>query len=111
MRERRQYVRIPEEAEITYQVIKKPEMFDFFTRDMSLGGIRFLSNEFIAHDSLLEIRLTLSRLSFSFAALVKVVWVSRQGHNDRYEIGAEFVNLPKEITDRLVYYINSVLGL
>lgn len=109
MTERRRYIRIPEDSQISYKVVTGIKSDNFLTRDLSQGGIRFFIHEFIAKGSILRIRLTLEKTSFSFEALVRIVWITEDIRNDRYEIGVEFVDIPAEATEYLIAYIKSVL--
>ena len=109
MQERRKFIRVPDNLQISYEIIPHPKVGDFFTRDISQGGIRFFVHEFIPKNSLLKIRLTLKKISFSFEAVVKLVWIREDARADRYELGVEFVNIPKKATDNLISYIKNVL--
>lgn len=110
MLERRKFIRVPEEATISYKILPNPKIEMFFTRDISQGGIRFFVSEEIPKDSLIEIRLTISKIPFSFKAVVKTKWVKKEPHGERYEIGVEFVNLSKEATEHLVQYIHNAIN-
>ena len=109
MHERRQYVRIPDESEITYKVLSEPKINMFFTKDLSRGGIRFFIQDAVPQNSLLEIRLTLEKIPFSFRTIVRTKWVRKVAHSERYEIGAEFVNLPEDANEYLIRYIDSLI--
>jgi len=108
MNERRKYIRIPEKAEISYRLLKDKKIKAFLTQDISRGGIRFLVHDFVPKGSLIEIRLSLSKIYFSFETLVKVAWVSKQPFNERYEVGVEFVSIPQDIVSRLVAYVYGI---
>ena len=109
MLERRRFIRIPESTQIAYKIIPEVKTRDYLTKDISQGGIRFFAHEFIPRDNLLKVRLTLDKVSFSFEAFVQAVWIKEDIRNERFEIGAEFTNIPKESTDRLVGYIKYIL--
>lgn len=110
MIERRKFIRIPDNSQISYRVLPNMRTKGFVTKDISQGGIRFLVHEFIPVNSDLQIRLMLEKISFSFEAFVKVVWIRKEARSsERYEIGVEFINVPKESTDHLIDYIKSVL--
>lgn len=110
MEERRRYVRIPESSQISYEVMPNVKTRDYITRDISQGGIRFFVHEFIPKNSLLKIRLTLEKVTFSFEAVVKLVWIKEAPRSDNYEIGVEFINIPKKATEYLIGYIKTFLG-
>ena len=110
MLERRRYVRIPENSQISYRILPDIKTKAFLTRDISQGGIRFFVHEFIPANSNLQIRLALEKISFSFEAFVKVIWTRKDAHSERYEIGVEFMNIPKKAADHLIDYIKSALS-
>ena len=110
MIERRRYIRIPDRQKISYKVLPDRKAQGFITRDISQGGIRFFVHTFVPPESLLEVRITFERFLFSFEAIVRVVWVEKEPHSERYEIGVEFTNLPKNASKYLVDYITSVMS-
>jgi c-di-GMP-binding flagellar brake protein YcgR len=109
MKERRKFVRIPDNSLITYKVLSDTILGDDITKDISQSGLRFFTNEFIPKNSILKLRVTLKKISFSFESLVKVVWIIDDSHKKRYEIGAEFVDIPKEAARHLISYVKYVL--
>jgi len=111
MIERRKYVRIPESSPISYRIMPNVKIGSFVTKDISQGGIRFSVHEFIPKGSFLKIRFTIEKLYFSFEALVRIVWIVEQPRSEKFEIGVEFVNIPKQTTDHLIDYIRGVLHL
>jgi len=107
MDERRKFIRVPEQAEISFKVLPNPKTAMFFTSDIGQGGIRFFVQECIPQNSLMEIRLTLKDIPFSFKAIVKVKWIKKEAYSDRYEIGVEFINIPQEASSHLIRYIQT----
>jgi c-di-GMP-binding flagellar brake protein YcgR len=108
MEEKRRFIRIPERSPISYRVIPEPHIRHFLTRDISQGGVRFLVHGFIAKNNILQVRITFDKIDFSFETFVKRIWVRAQSKTNRYEIGAEFVNLSKQTGEFLLNYINSI---
>jgi len=111
MQERRKFIRIPESSAISYQIISDKKVGDYLTRDLCQGGIRFYVHEFVPRNTLLKIRLNLEKRFFSFETIVKVAWIREITPNERFEIGVEFVNLPQDISDRLISYIKDSLNI
>lgn len=109
-RERRRFVRIPKDTNISYKVIPDPRVKHFLTKDISKGGIRFFAHEFIPKNAFLKVKLTIKKIYFSFDAVVKVVWIKEKIPFERYEVGVEFVSIPEKATEYLLYYINSIVG-
>lgn len=109
--ERRRFVRVPECLEISYRILHAKDIETFITKDISAVGIKFLAHNVLPKDSLLEIRLNFPKTHFSFETMVKVVWVRKEIYSEnRYEVGAEFINLPKEATEYIISYIKFLKG-
>jgi c-di-GMP-binding flagellar brake protein YcgR len=111
MQERRRYLRIPECLQIAYEIIPSEAIKEYSTRDISRGGVRFLTHELIPKDSHLKIRITFPNALFSFEALVKCIWVREMPYDGDFEMGIEFIDLPPRILDYLINYIKSSLNI
>ena len=109
MLERRRFVRIPDDSTITYRVMPEAKSEDFFTRNISQGGISFLVHKFIPKNRQLKIKLQLKKVPFYFETIVKLVWIRKVAHSERYEIGVEFVSLPEKATELLIAYITNLI--
>ncbi|MBD3264793.1 MAG: hypothetical protein GF375_06800 [Candidatus Omnitrophica bacterium] len=108
-RERRRFVRVPLHARISYRVLPKTKVKRFLTRDISRGGVRFYVDEFIPKGNLLEVTLKLEGVSLIFEACVRVQWIAEQTRSERYEVGAEFVNIHHEAARYLMQYIENMV--
>jgi c-di-GMP-binding flagellar brake protein YcgR len=111
MQERRRYTRVPESLQIAYEIIPAEEIKEYLTKDISQGGIRFLTYEFIPKDSRLRIRIGFPKLLFSFEALVQCMWIREIPYSEEFEVGVEFIDLPPEILDYLINYIKDSLDV
>ncbi len=111
MQERRRYTRVPESLQIAYEILPTESTKRYLTRDISQGGIRFFTHEFIPKDARLRIRISFPRTLFSFEALVKCMWVKEMPYGEEFEVGVEFVDLPPEIVDYLISYIKVSLKI
>ena len=109
MLERRRYVRVPKDSQLSYEAIPERKVAKYLSRDISQGGVRFFVHEFVPKDSLLRVKLTLEQVPFYFEAVVKVRWVREDTRNERYEIGAEFINIPQKVTKYLANHVKAVL--
>ena len=108
MYDRRRYIRISEKSKVSYRVLPKRINHQFLTKDISQQGISFNVGEAIPEDSLLEIKVNLEKMPFSFTAIVKVRWIRKEIDGKKYEIGAEFLNIPEKALDYLINYIKLV---
>ena len=105
MTEKRKYIRVPDSIKISYKQITKPKFSAFMTKDISLGGIKFFANDFLPINSILKIKITLKTIYFAFETLAKVKWIKKDFSGDRFEIGAEFTDIPSPSAEFLIKYI------
>jgi len=110
MHERRRYVRIRENSQISYEVLPGENRKEYATKDISQGGIKFLTHEFIPKGSRLKIKLSLYKTFFNFEALVRCAWVNKIAYNEEYEVGVEFIDIPSTAAEHLISYIEAFVG-
>ena len=110
MGERRRYIRIPENLQIFYEVIPTDKVKECATKNISQGGIKFITDEFIPKDSHLKIKVNFYKTLFSFEALVKCVWVREMNYSEEYEIGVDFIDIPPDAVRYLINYIETFLN-
>jgi len=110
MQERRRYIRVPECLQVDYEVLPAEAIRKYITRDISQGGIRFLTHEFIPKGSCLRIRVTFPKTLFSFESLVRCMWIREVPYAEEFEVGVEFIDLPLEIMEYLTHYIKNSLN-
>lgn len=105
---RRRHRRVMEYTSISYRLFSSPKPEHFLTRDISESGVRFLSYEFIIKDTILELTLNLTKIPFSFQTQAVVKWIRKDSTGERYEVGAEFLNIPQKAYQILVDYIATI---
>ncbi|MGA1843655.1 MAG: PilZ domain-containing protein [bacterium] len=110
MNDKRQYLRIPESSELSYRLIPQTKTTGSISKDISTGGVRFSTREFIPIGSTLRIRLSIKSIPYILDASVSVKWAKRISGSDRYEIGAEFIDIPRESLQQLGRYIRETGG-
>jgi len=110
MQERRRYVRIPENSQISYEVIPAEKMKEHATKDIGQGGIRFFVHEFISKDSHLKIKLSFFKTLFSLEGLVRIAWIREVPYTEQYEVGVEFIDIPSKAVEYLKDYILAFLN-
>ncbi len=113
MTNRRRYVRVPNRAQISYEVITSSKIETYVTKNISQGGIRFLVHNHIPKGSHLKIRLTLSAIPFSFETVVRVVWITALPSYKReaYEVGVSFIDIPPDAATHLINYIKTCANI
>ena len=109
MRERRKYIRVPDHLKVNYRVLSQAKTTGYLTRNISQGGVSFFVSEFVPPGTILEIRLTIEKLVFSFETQVEVRWIKEHPQDNRFEVGVEFVNIPQGALEHLIQYIKTII--
>lgn len=103
--ERREFIRISKEVALAYRKLD-PEYVETNiltkTKNISLRGLKFFSKEEIPPNIFLEIELYLP--NHTIEVIAKTTHCVK--NNEYYEIGINFVNLPKETEIFLAQYLN-----
>jgi c-di-GMP-binding flagellar brake protein YcgR len=105
MLERRQYIRIHEEDELTYTVLPVYKTQRKVTEDISQGGIRFMSDTFISVRAFLRMEISLRHAARVIDVVAQVRWVRAVYDNERYEVGVQFIEIAKDDLQFLIAYI------
>ncbi|MDD4954965.1 MAG: PilZ domain-containing protein [Candidatus Omnitrophica bacterium] len=88
---------------IECSVVPGKEYFYTVTKDLSAGGVRILSDEFLSKNNCLKLNINLIDKVLGIKA--KVVWCNKERASDRYYAGLKFVEIPEENKN----YINSIV--
>jgi len=101
--EKRIYPRIALKTPLHYNIRGKAEFSNVVTNDISLGGLSFTDDKYIAPltDMMLEIKI-LSRI---INPVARVSWSSPIPHSDRYRLGIEFLELDPTKRSYLSQYL------
>jgi c-di-GMP-binding flagellar brake protein YcgR len=111
MKERRRDPRIKEENRITLNVIANgsaqgpKEVYHSLTRDLSLGGIRVMTDAPLAVDSRVKVELTLAKSRKRIQAVARVCWVRELFGKDVFDMGLEFVEIDPEAELALIDHV------
>ena len=107
-KERRYSSRVKLRVPLHYQLQGDSEFGNTLTEDVSLGGIGFVNNKFLA--SGVRILLEFNILSRLLKAIGKIVWSSPLPHSDRYRVGIQFQELDPIVSRDLSDYIDMQTG-
>ncbi len=106
--ERRKSERIQSRWPLRYQFKGQSEFYDTVTRDISEGGLRFITNQFLPNFSEVMLEVSLQPSMQPVRALAKVAWIQKLRHSDQYHVGAQFTEInnghKKDLFDRLQVY-------
>lgn len=106
--ERRNYVRVDKEFSFSWRRLSEEDIKSVLpilakTKNISAGGLRFISNEEISENSFIEVEVYLP--NYTIETLAKVVHCKPLEKEKSYDIGIAFINLSKETRERLNKYL------
>jgi hypothetical protein len=101
MKERR---RVKREA-LAGRVEVGPDGGFSLTHDISLGGVRILTDRYVPQNADLRLRISLPGTGRSITGTGNVRWFKRYEKDVMYETGLEFVNIPAASRKALESYL------
>jgi len=78
------------------------------TKDLSMGGVRFITDEFLPYTARLVLDITLPLPQRSISAVSKISWIKKLPAGEKYEVGNQFLEMSKEDKDRLSVYLDNL---
>jgi hypothetical protein len=108
LEDKRRFPRIELKVPLRYQIRGSPEYNNSISDGISLGGISFINNKFIA--PLTNLMLEINVLSRALNPIGRVAWSSPLAHSDRYRLGIEFIELGASEKNYLSDYIDMQMG-
>lgn len=105
--ERRRHSRAESNLPIQYKNLKKITVAPIgtLTKDISEGGVRFRSSEFISLACRLVVEINLPTNPKPVKAISKVAWIKRLPATDQYELGNQFLEMTKEDKSRITEFV------
>jgi hypothetical protein len=104
IREKRLYSRIRLKTPLRFQLLGSTEITHTISENISLEGMGFISQSFIAPNALLSLELNI--VSNFLNPIGEVRWTQNLPHSDRYRVGVEFSELKDEQKKILQDYID-----
>lgn len=104
--EKRRFSRINLRAPIRYQILGSSEFDNTLSDNISVGGLSFIGEKFIAPAT--SLMLEINVLSRILRPAGKISWVSPLPHSERNRLGVEFTELNPKEKNYLEDYINMV---
>ena len=105
--ERRRFQRIDSNLPLRYKNLKTATVpMGSVTKDISEGGMRFKTNEFISLACRLVVEITLPMAPKPIKAISKVAWIRKLSSGDQYELGNQFLGISKEDKAIVMDYVN-----
>ena len=104
--ERRRYERVNISFPIEYEPLYERGYFYTVSKDLSLGGIRILTDKFIPKGNLMKININLINRVIRLKA--KVCWCNKERIAERYSAGLEFLEVNEEDKKVLSAFLSKV---
>ena len=107
VQERRRQPRVNARLPLQYKDIQRPiEIYSgTLSRDVSQGGIRFISNEFLSIFTRLLLEVSVPSLSRPIKAISKVAWIQKIPRSSQYNVGVQFLDMTEEDKKQLASFI------
>jgi c-di-GMP-binding flagellar brake protein YcgR len=109
MDERRRYPRAETNLPISYKNLRSigQAPVTSTTKDISEGGARFKTSEFISLACRLVLEISIPTSPKPIKAISKVAWIKKLPAGDNYEIGNHFLEITKEDRSRILDFVNN----
>ena len=105
--ERRRFQRINSDLPLRYRNIKMATVpMGSLTENISEGGTRFKTNEFISLACRLVVEITLPTMQRPIKAISKVAWIRKLSSGEQYELGNQFLEISKEDRSLITDYVS-----
>ena len=109
--ERRRFQRIDSNLPLRYKNIKTATVpMGSLTKDISEGGIRFKTNEFISLACRLVVEIALPTVQRPVKVISKVAWIRKLSSGEQYELGNQFLEISKEDRSLITDYMGRLNG-
>lgn len=107
--ERRSYPRAQYDLALQYRILNKnySQATGVLAKDISAGGMKFVSSNFLPVFTLLRIELLLESDIHSISLTARVAWTEKLPYNENYLIGVEFLNIKNEDRVKINSFVNA----
>ena len=104
-KEQRQFPRVPLHAPLHFQIKTTSKFGSTVSRDISEGGIRFLSDDFIPVGTSMILEINLGNIPKYINAVAEAVWEQKIPHSERYQLGLRFSELDEVYYQDICEYV------
>lgn len=110
--ERRKFIRLDTTIKVDYKSEETKTSGSALCRNISLGGIRLISNKSLEKDQTMELKLYLIKNQKPIIATGIIMWVKDiaiKGSTNVYDIGVKFLHIDKEDEKIFFEYIYNLM--
>ncbi|MDD5633678.1 MAG: PilZ domain-containing protein [Candidatus Omnitrophica bacterium] len=111
--EQRKHPRVETHIPIRYYKLREgagSQITGSISKNMSQGGIRFRTPEFVSMACRLILELDIPSITKPIKAISKVAWIRKTESGKEYEIGNQFLEMSREDIKLVTEYIDNFLG-
>lgn len=102
--ERRKAPRLRKSLPLHYELVNQQKYGDGLTQDISEGGLRLISEEFIPRASQMSLKINLTPHNL-IEVSGQVRWAGRISHSYRYEVGLAFADVSNDTRRNISEYV------
>ena len=106
MDDKRKHRRIDVSFPVECSLLPQRKYFYTVSRDLSLGGVKILSDVFLPKDN--PFKLTINLIDKTLDIKAKVAWCNRERMVDRYSVGLEFAEVNQRNRKDLTYFLDKI---
>ncbi|MBD3426869.1 MAG: hypothetical protein GF409_06520 [Candidatus Omnitrophica bacterium] len=109
--EKRKHPRVKTHIPVRYRKMRDGagvEGSSSLTKNLSQGGLRFRTGEFISMACRLILELDIPMLTKPVKAISKVAWIRKSAEGDDYEVGNQFLEMSKKDKELISEYVDSL---
>jgi c-di-GMP-binding flagellar brake protein YcgR len=106
--EKRRYPRVNVSFPVECNFLAKKNYFYTVSKDLSVGGVRILTNDFLPRGDFLKLHINLINKIIGLKA--KVVWCNKERISERYSAGLQFVEINPANKNALGTFLNTVFS-
>ena len=108
VKERRSSPRIKARLPVQFKDIQRPiETYSgSITKDVSEGGIRFISGDFLSIFTRLLLEVSVPSFTRPIKAISKVAWIQKIPRSNQYNVGLQFMDMTEEDKRHLTSFIS-----
>lgn len=107
VKEKRRFPRIDARLPLQFKDVQRPiETYTgTLTGDISEGGVRFVSDEFLSIFTRLLLEVSVPSFSRPIKAISKVAWIQKISGGNQYSVGVRFMDMTEEDKKHLASFI------
>ncbi|RKY41167.1 MAG: hypothetical protein DRP85_07020 [Candidatus Makaraimicrobium thalassicum] len=110
--EKRKFPRVRTHIPVKYRTLGSSEKMmraSTITRNLSEGGVRFNTGEFISRACRLVLELDIPMFTKPVKAISKVAWIRKTGAGDDYEVGNQFLEISRKDKELVSEYLKGLI--